>query len=134
MKVQIGDKTWDKDALHALLDRNDEAVGRALMVVYGNQTADERAAFATKHHNGVGFTGADAEWLTDIAKKWQTWRRWASARQCNAVRKSIKKYHRQILEHMLENTPGAVLVAAREKPAPVVPMPPVSTTPVYGMF
>lgn len=58
--MQIGDKVWDKDAIHALLDRSDEAVARALMVVYGNQTADERAAFATKHHNGVGFTGADA--------------------------------------------------------------------------
>lgn len=126
MKVQIGDKVWDKDAVHALLDRSDEAVGRALVVIYNNQTADERAAFATRHNNGVGFTGADAEWLTDIAKKWLVWRRWASARQCNAVRKSIKKYHRQILEHMLENTPGAVLVNSRSAVA--------SSEPVYGPF
>jgi hypothetical protein len=131
MKVRIGDKTWDKDAVHALLDRNGEAVARALMIVYGNQTADERAAFATKHHNGTGFTGADAEWLTDIAKKWLIWRRWASERQLNAVRKAIKKYHRQILEHMLETQPGAVLVTARPAPVPVDRLP---TQPVYGMF
>lgn len=126
MKVRIGDKVWDKEAVHALLDRSDEAVGRALMVVYENQTADERAAFATKHHNGVGFTGADAQWLTDIAKKWQKWRRWASVRQCNAVRKAIKKYHRQILEHMLENKPGAVLVGSCAAT--------VENEPAYGPF
>jgi hypothetical protein len=133
MKVQIGDKIWDKDAIHALLDRNGEAVARALMIVYGNQTADERAAFVTRHSNGVGFTGADAEWLTDIAKKWQIWRRWASERQLNAVRKAIKKYHRQILEHMLENTPGATRVETRATPAPV-PVDRIPTQPVYGMF
>jgi hypothetical protein len=114
MKVLLNDKVWDQQAIQDLIDRSDEAVARALMIVYENQTADEKACFATKHDNGVGFTGADAEWLTDIAKKWLIWRRWASARQCNAVRKSVRKYHRQILQHMLDTKPGARLVNARE--------------------
>ena len=137
MRVQVGDKVWDKEEVQALLDKSSEAVGRALMVVFNNQTESEKAAFATQLHNGVGFTGADAEWLTDIAKKWLKWRRWASERQCNAVRKSVKKYHRQILQHMLDKTPGATLVTGTRKkvdPVAAIPIAPISTTPVYGMF
>lgn len=114
MKVLVKDKIWDKEAVTDLLTRNDEAVGRALIVVYNNQTTDEKAAFMTKHENGMGFTGRDAQWLTDIAKKWLIWRRWASAKQCAAVRKAMLKYHRQILQHMLETSPGARLLDAKE--------------------
>lgn len=115
MKVLYKGKIWDKDAIQALIDGNDMAVARALMVVYANQTADEQAAGDTKHHNGVGFTGRDAEFLSDVAVKWKRWGRWASARQCNAVRKAIKKYHRQLLQHMLDTKEGAVLVTAKER-------------------
>jgi hypothetical protein len=114
MRVLINDKVWDKEAVQALIDRNDQAVARALLVIYANQTADEQASYSTHHNNGVGFTGNDAEWLTDIAVKWQKWGRWASQRQCNAVRKAIRKYHRQLLQHMLDTQPGARLVDARE--------------------
>ena len=110
MKVFLKGKIWDEDAVKNLIDTNDQAVARALMVVYANQTADEKASYETKHNNGVGFTGRDAAWLTDVAKKWQRWGRWASARQCDAVRKAIRKYHRQILQHMLDANPDAVLV------------------------
>jgi hypothetical protein len=117
MRVRIKDKIWDKEALTELLNRNDEAVGRALVVVFNNQTADEKAAFVTKHNNGEGFTGRDAEWLTDIARKWLIYRRWASPRQLAAVRKAIVKYHRQILEHMADHTPGAERIVGRLKAA-----------------
>lgn len=142
MRVQIGDKVWDKEAINALLDTNPKAVGRALMVIYENQTESEKAAFATQVLNGVGFTGADAEWLTDIAKKWIKYGRWASERQLNAVRKAIKKYHRQILQHMLDKTDGAQLVSGRASKPAVAPAPfaqpivaPEGPRPVtYGMF
>jgi hypothetical protein len=114
MKVLINDKVWDKEAVQALIDRNDQAVARALLVIYQNQTDDEQASFSTRHQNGVGFTGNDAEWLTDIAVKWKKWGRWASPKQCNAVRRAIRKYHRQLLEHMLATHPGARRIDARE--------------------
>lgn len=113
MKVMLNGKIWDKDEIVALIERNDAAVARALMIVYENQTVDEKSRQTTCHHNGVGFTARDAAFLSDIAKKWKIWGRWASKRQCDAVRAVIKKYHRQILQHMLDNQPGAVLVTGR---------------------
>ena len=114
MRVQIGQTVWDKAAIQRLIDEDDRAVGRALMVVYGNQTYDEQESHATKHSNGMGFTGRDADWLTDIAKKWQRWGRWASEKQCNAVRLAIKKYWRQMLEKMAEREDAVVLSGRRK--------------------
>lgn len=46
---------WTKDKMIALLDSNDLAVERALVVIYDRQTRDEKAESQTKHHNAVGF-------------------------------------------------------------------------------
>lgn len=115
MRVEFKGKVWDKAAVHALLDQNPEAVARALMTIYERQTADEQVSEETRHRNGVGFTGRDANWLTDVAKKWQRYGRWASERQCNAVRKSIKKYWRQLLDEIAEKE-GAVVLSGRRQP------------------
>jgi hypothetical protein len=114
MRVLSKGRVWDKEAIQALIDNNDQAVARALMVVYANQTDDERAQCTTRHVNNVGFTSHDAEALTDIAQKWKRWGRWASARQCNFVRRKVRKYHRQILEHILSIDPEARKIDARE--------------------
>ncbi len=106
MQVLLNAKVWDRTAIETLLAQNDEAVGRALMVVYANQTADEKSSLTTRHVNGKGFTSHDAAWLTDIAVKWQRWRRWASPKQCNAVRRAIGKYHRQLLQHLIDAKGG----------------------------
>lgn len=113
MRVLYKDRIWGKDDIQGLLDSNDRAVSRALMVVYANQTADEQSAGITRHDNGIGFTGRDAEWLTDIAKKWQRYGRWASQKQLNAVRRAMKKYWRQLLMEMIEK--GGVKVKGRVK-------------------
>lgn len=113
MKVHVEGKIWDKEALIALYARNPQAVARALLVVYSNQTADEQTDKTTRHINGKGFTSHDAEWLTDIAKKWNVYGRWASEKQLAAVRRAIAKYHRQILDHMLDTREGAELVTAK---------------------
>lgn len=114
LRVLLNDKVWDKAAVHALLDTNPKAVGRALMTVYGNQTRDEQASEQTKHHNGIGFTGRDAKPMTDIAKKWQRYGRWASEKQLSYVRNTMKKYHRQILEE-IATKPGAVVLSRKER-------------------
>lgn len=115
MRVRYNGRIWDKDAIQDLIDTNDVAVSRALMVVFDNQTTAEKDAGVTTITNGIGFTGRDAEFLTDIANKWRRWGRWASQKQLNAVRKCIRKYHRQLLLEMAEK-PGAEVIKGRLTP------------------
>jgi len=68
---------------------------RALVRIYANQTEDERCAHATKHDNGIGFTGADAEILSSFAEqvnKGQT----LSPKQMALLFKKIPKYAKQL--------------------------------------
>lgn len=68
---------------------------RALIRIYENQTAAEQAAHATVEHNGVGFTGADAEILTSLAEQYSK-RRSLSEKQMALLFKRIPKYARQL--------------------------------------
>jgi hypothetical protein len=43
-------------------------VGRALSAIYGYQTQEEKGSDTTIDHNGVGFTGADADWGSRAAR------------------------------------------------------------------
>lgn len=123
MRVRIEGKIWDKAAVQELIDTNSTAVARALMIVYANQTRAEQAQGQTIEHNGIGFTGRDAEFLTDIAIKWQRWGRWASERQLRAVRRSVRKYHKQVLMEMAKR-PGAEIIRGRlPKETPPAPEP-----------
>lgn len=58
----------NKQEIVELLKVNDRAVARAVFVLNERQTADEQNSEATKYHNGVGFTGADARMGTSMAK------------------------------------------------------------------
>ena len=51
-----------------LLETNDKAVARALVVLYERQTADEKASEHTKHHNNRGFRPCHARMGTSMAK------------------------------------------------------------------
>ena len=101
MKVVKNGKTWDNAKIKQLLLRNDEAVKRALIIIYNNQTEDEKSSAETSKDNGIGFTGADAFILTQYAK-WLLEKDYLTEKQLNATRKRIVKYTRQILEHMKE--------------------------------
>jgi hypothetical protein len=61
-----------KEYIQSLLMRQDEvgmhAVGRALVVLLSNQTADEASAHYTKYHNRTGFTPNDARHGTTCAE------------------------------------------------------------------
>lgn len=96
-------KKWTKESLLAMLDVSDKAVAKALLVLYGFQTADEQAAGYTAEENGKGFNGSDAEFLTNIAK-------WVIAHdghitpgQADKVRQKIRKYWKQLLTVANEN-------------------------------
>jgi hypothetical protein len=58
-----------KEAIVALLEKNDVAVCRALLVLNRNQTADEQAAQHVKYRNGMGFRPAHARIGTSMAQQ-----------------------------------------------------------------
>ena len=50
----------DKQSILKLLETNDKAVARALVVLFERQTADEQASDSTNTHNNKGFGHAHA--------------------------------------------------------------------------
>lgn len=98
-----------KEYIEAYLSNNSRDkcahfVGRALLVMFRNQTADEQATNETRVSNGVGFTGADAESGTITAKYYlkhgtlQDWQvdRWLRRNRNGTMR--LSKYWRQLDE------------------------------------
>lgn len=77
-------------------------IGRALVVLFNNQTADERIANETVIHNNIGFTGADAKSGSLTAKyykkheKLEQWQvdRWLKISASGYPR--LCKYHSQL--------------------------------------
>lgn len=59
--------TTTKAQILNLLNSNDKAIARALVVLNERQTADEQRSEGTLHHNGRGFTPADARMGTSMA-------------------------------------------------------------------
>lgn len=100
------------ETIKTLLETSNAAVERALQVIYERQTSDEQVIGTTKHVNGMGFSGADAEILSSFAcqvnrkvgqhndylgrpaKLGET----LSPKQMILARKKIAKYARQLLE------------------------------------
>lgn len=58
----------NKHYIAQLLQNNDKAIIRALIVLNERQTRDEQVAEDTKYNNGVGFTPADAKMGTSMAE------------------------------------------------------------------
>lgn len=97
---QTSQRVWDRDAVVHLIETNDVALARALDSLYQRQTAEEQKALATKEHNGRGFNGRDAHFLSDIARKLPRYDGRMTPAQKRAVRKAIPKYWRQLLEEI----------------------------------
>ena len=91
--------TMTKKELLAELKRrlatDDRWALRALTVVYRNQTADEQNAQQTIEHNGIGFSGPDAEILSSFAQQYQRRGR-LSPKQMNLLKRKIPSYARQV--------------------------------------
>ena len=69
---------------------------RALVRIYEHQTEDEKVNETTRHMNGVGFNGRDADFLTSLAKQLES-RGSLSLKQMSFVHKMMPKYWKQIL-------------------------------------
>ena len=68
---------------------------RALVRIYDFQTADEKISGGTYYINNVGFTGADGEFLTSLAKQWKE-KNFLTVKQMAFVYKKMPKYWNQI--------------------------------------
>ncbi len=141
-------RVWDKEAVQSLIATSDKALARALWLIFQRQTAAEQSALQTIEHNGRGFTGTDAEFLSDVARKLPRYNNRMTVRQIAKVRPKMKKYWRQLLEE-IEATGKSVCKKA-PKSAKALPLksemaiPPQSdianssdratTNPLFGAF
>jgi len=108
-----------KDAILAVLTRQDEvgkrAVGRALLVLLRNQTADEQQTQSTRHNNQMGFTKSDAKKGTGMATYFQRFSRLSDAqvnywRQVTpSGRMRIGKYWKQLAIAAEEKAQGRLV-------------------------
>lgn len=78
-------------------------IGRALVVLFNNQEEDEKRTNDTRHHNGIGFTGADAHSGSLTAKyflRHGTLAEWMVDRWMKRGKRGMRiaKYHRQLNE------------------------------------
>ncbi len=85
-----------RDDIARLLEVNDRAVARALVVLYQRQTADERSGGMTKHSNGCGFNASDAPFASSLAERVLGGKR-LSATQLRLARRMLRKYAGQLL-------------------------------------
>lgn len=91
-----------KESIQALLDRNEQAVYRAMHAIQARQTADEQAGHHTRHTNGIGWSKFDAPWMAEMIDKQ---RRWGTLlpKPLSITRNKVKRYWRQLLEIANEN-------------------------------
>ena len=106
-------KNWTKADIRKLLEDSDKAVARAILAIYGRQTADEQAVGETTQHNGVGFSGVDANFLSSLAQFYTT-KGFLSQGQTKYGRKAIMKYAGQLVN--IANNPASVTVEADQYP------------------
>ena len=87
--------TYTPEYIKEMLNTNDKWLCRGIIAIYNKQTADEKEAETTKHSNGVGFSGCDAEILSSFAKQLLAGRS-LSNKQREISRKKIVKYAKQL--------------------------------------
>lgn len=87
---------------------SEKAAIEALMIVYDNQTAAEKAFGNSISHNGIGFNRYDDEVLSKFAKKVRVGIT-LSKDEIVLVKKLISKYWRQVLHKYVERYPATMV-------------------------
>jgi hypothetical protein len=67
--VIVMSKKWNKEEIRSNLETDDRWLFRGITAIYARQTADEQATNSTNCENGMGFNGADAEYMSSIAQQ-----------------------------------------------------------------
>ena len=88
-------RVWTEDEIKSLVQTNDKVLYGALKKLYDNQTADEQSAKETKEHNGIGFNGVDAPFLSNVAD-FLIRNGFLTEKQKFYVRKKLVKYTKQL--------------------------------------
>lgn len=88
-------KNLIKSFLKHKLATNEAWALRAMVRVYECQTSNEQCTDSTNELNGVGFSGADAEFLSSLTKQYKT-RGSLSPKQMTFVHKKMPRYWGQV--------------------------------------
>lgn len=98
--LSFNDLEKDKEKIEYIKHRlmySDPWLLRALIVLYNNQTEDEKYKKDTKYKNGIGFNATDALILTNLAEQYIE-KNWLSEKQIKICRRLIPKYSKQLNE------------------------------------
>lgn len=91
-------KGGKREAMMSYIEQASESQLRtALEVIFNRQTLGEQVSNATTMDNNIGFTGVDAQILSDIHKKAKLYG-CLKGKQVDLVRKRLKRYSRQLIE------------------------------------
>ena len=86
-----------KEDLIFAINNDRQTAEKCLLAIYNRQTRDEQYTEETKHHNNVGFTGADAHKLTYYAK-WVLAGNHLDDRFLNDCIRRLQKYVSQLIK------------------------------------
>ena len=86
---------WTKEEIRELLEQNDKAVVRGLVVLYSRQTPEEQSEDRTVEKNNVGFNALDAAFLSSLARYAEK-RGMLTEKQMPYARKRMLKYAGQL--------------------------------------
>ena len=95
VKILKTQNDWKK-YIQNLIITNDKALYRAIIAIYNNQTKTEQNIQSTTEHNGIGFSGTDAEFMSSLAVRIQS-RRQLTTGQIMVARKIMPKYWKQLM-------------------------------------
>ncbi|MCR4330427.1 MAG: hypothetical protein NUV49_00910 [Patescibacteria group bacterium] len=85
----------NKENIKALINRNDTALKRAVVVIFERQTLDEKQTESTRHSNNRGFNHADAKCGTYYAR-WILGGRQLTGLHLDKARRMMQKYCGQL--------------------------------------
>lgn len=88
---------WTKEQVRNILLTNDDQLAKAVVLLYRRQTADEQRVGETRHRNGVGFNGTDAQILSSFAKFYMR-TGFLTPKQLFIARKKMPKYAGQLAD------------------------------------
>ena len=93
----MANRVWTKEEIKVLLEKSTVAVERGIVRIFQLQTEDEQADKQTKHHNGVGFSGVDANFGTYLAR-WVMGGNHLDGKFLTKARHLTKKYAGQLVK------------------------------------
>lgn len=89
------DTKWNASNIAEMIKKDDHIRERGIRAIYARQTADEQQVRHTKHHNGIGFTAADAPFMSYCARMLAQGKM-LSPQDIERSRNILPKYRRQL--------------------------------------